>query len=460
MTTMTAPSRAAIYLRQSRDAAGDGLAVERQRQDCVRLAAERGWTVIPGGVLTDNDMSASTGRRRPGYERLLELVDARAVDVVVVWHIDRLTRRLADLVNVIDRTEKASVRIATVAGDLDLSTDAGRLVARILGSVAQGEVERKSTRQKRAGRQAAEAGRPPARRAFGFTNGTQHPAEAEAVRELYRLVLAGMTMVAATRWLNERGFTTTTGKRWDRSSARTMLLNPRNAGLRAYHGEVIGPGTWEPIVDEATWRAARELIADPARYRGQGALRWLGGGLFRCHCGARVRVNYSQHGKRVYQCQARSHLSRSAEPVDALIEQTMVDLLRVPGLLAARVAADEQDGVPELRDRAAALRHRLDQVTTDYADGLLTGRQLKAATEKITDELAEVEGQLAEAGRGSRLGSLLAAADPGQAWLDESDLGVRRSALDALVTVTLLPSKPGRAPFDPATVRIERHARG
>src|SRR5688500_14059474 len=136
-------NRAAIYLRQSRDAAGDGLAVERQRQDCERLAAERGWTVIPGGVLTDNDMSASTGRRRPGYERLLELIDARAVDVVIVWHLDRLTRRLADLVDVIDRTEQASVRIATVAGDLDLSTDAGRLVARILGSVTQGEVERK-----------------------------------------------------------------------------------------------------------------------------------------------------------------------------------------------------------------------------------------------------------------------------------------------------------------------------
>jgi DNA invertase Pin-like site-specific DNA recombinase len=84
--------RAAIYLRQSRDALGDGRAVERQREDCETLAADRGWTVTAS--LTDNDVSASSGKLRPGYQRLLGLVDDRAVDVIVVWHIDRLTRRL------------------------------------------------------------------------------------------------------------------------------------------------------------------------------------------------------------------------------------------------------------------------------------------------------------------------------------------------------------------------------
>jgi site-specific DNA recombinase len=405
-------------------------------------------------VLTDNDMSASNGKVRPGYQRLLGLIDERAVDVVVAWHVDRLTRRLADLVDVIARTERANVRIATVSGDLDLSTDSGRLVARILGSVAEAEVERKSARQRRAARQAAESGRPPARRAFGFTNGAHEPAEAEAVRELYRLVLAGMSMVGVTRWLNERGFTTTTGRRWDRSSARKMLLNPRNAGLRAYRDEIVGPGNWEPIVDEATWRAAREKIADPARTREQHGIRWLGGGLFRCHCGARVRVNYTRHGKRVYQCQASAHLARSADPIDLLVKEQVVGWLRQADLGRLLAEDDSSDEIPALRDQAEALRLRLDQVTDDYAEGLLTGRQLKAATEKITDELTAVEQALAEAGRGSRLGPLLSAPDPGQAWLD-ADLSVQRGALDGIAAVTLLAASPGRAPFDPATVRFD-----
>ncbi len=443
--------RAALYLRQSRDALQDGLAVDRQREDCAKLAAERGWEVT--AVLTDNDLSASNGKHRPGYEELLGMVDAGAVDIIVAWHIDRLTRRLADLENLITRCTDAGVRVATVSGDLDLSTDAGRLVGRILGSVAAGEVERKSARQKRAALQAAESGKPPARRAFGYTNGDHDPREAPALQELYRLVLAGMSMLAATRWLNDHGHTTTTGNQWDRSSTRKMLLNPRNAGLRAHNGEIVAQGTWRPIVDEATWRAVVELVADPSRSRTRNAVRWLGGGLYRCHCGARVRVNYSHHGARVYQCQASAHLSRSADPIDELVEAVVVARLRRADLVDL-LAAETGDDVPALRDQAAAERLRLDQIAADYADGLLTGRQVKIATAKVATRLEQVEAALADAGRSTRLGPLLGAPDPGQAWLN-ADIDIRRAVLDTLAVVTVLAGTIGRAPFDPDTVQIE-----
>ena len=88
------------------------------------------------------------------------MIDSRAVDVVAVWAVDRLVRKLADLEDVIERCENANVRLATVSGDMDLSTDAGRLMGRILASVARGEVERKSARQRRAYQQRAELGHP------------------------------------------------------------------------------------------------------------------------------------------------------------------------------------------------------------------------------------------------------------------------------------------------------------
>ncbi len=444
--------RAAIYVRQSKDATGAGLAVDRQRQDCEKLAADRGWTVV--ATLTDNDLSASSGKHRPGYQELLRLIDAGEIDVLVAWHLDRLMRKLADLESLIVRCEKAGVRVATVSGDIDLSTDAGRLVGRILSSVAQGEVERKSARQKRAALQAAESGRPPARRAFGFTNGDHDPVEAPALAELYGKVLAGMSMLAATRWLNDHGHRTTTGRRWDRSSTRVMLLNPRNAGLRAHRGEVVAAGTWEPIVTEEVFRAVVEKITDPARRGHSGnARRWLGGGLYRCHCGAKCRINYSHHGQRVYQCQRSAHLSRSADPIDDLVSRVIAARLRRPDL-ADILAPDNREDVAALRAEAATLRLRLDQIGTDYADGLLNGRQLHAATERVTEALQRAERALADAGRGSRLAPLLGAADPGQAWFD-ADLPTRQAVLDALATVTVLPGAPGRAPFDPATVGVE-----
>ncbi|HLM05919.1 MAG TPA: recombinase family protein, partial [Blastococcus sp.] len=125
-----------IYARQSLDRTGEGAAVERQVADCQQLAERRGWTVLE--TLTDNDMSASTGKPRPGYQRLLTMMRTRAIDAVVVWHVDRLTRRLVDLEEIITICEATGVRLATVTGDLDLSTDTGRMMARILASVARG----------------------------------------------------------------------------------------------------------------------------------------------------------------------------------------------------------------------------------------------------------------------------------------------------------------------------------
>ncbi|MGZ6827716.1 MAG: recombinase family protein, partial [Mycobacteriales bacterium] len=128
--------RAAIYARQSLDRTGEGAAVDRQVADCQAIADRRDWVVVE--TITDNDMSASTGKPRPGYQRLLSLMRSRSVDAVIVWHVDRLTRRLVDLEEVITICETTGVRLATVTGDLDLGTDTGRMLARILASVARG----------------------------------------------------------------------------------------------------------------------------------------------------------------------------------------------------------------------------------------------------------------------------------------------------------------------------------
>jgi site-specific DNA recombinase len=84
-----------IYARISLDRTGGGLGVERQIEDCTRLAAGRGWTVVD--VLSDNDVSAFTGRRRPAYRGLLERMRSGEVEVVVAWHTDRLRRSPREL---------------------------------------------------------------------------------------------------------------------------------------------------------------------------------------------------------------------------------------------------------------------------------------------------------------------------------------------------------------------------
>jgi len=87
--------RAGVYARISSDREGDGLAIGRQLQDCEELASRRGWRVVDRYV--DQDVSAYSGRLRPEYRRMLGDIESRALDAVVVWHVDRLHRQPKEL---------------------------------------------------------------------------------------------------------------------------------------------------------------------------------------------------------------------------------------------------------------------------------------------------------------------------------------------------------------------------
>jgi len=452
--------RAAVYTRQSVDRAGTGLAVDRQREACERLCAERGWSVER--VLSDNDVSASSGRPRPAFRELLRLVDDRAVDVVVVWHVDRLVRRLVDLEDVIDRCQRAGVRLASVSGDVDLGTDAGRLVARILASVARGEVERKSERQKAAQAQAARQGRRVGgRRPFGYEQDgtTVRPDEAAAVRFGYDAVLHGVPLAAVARDWNDRGLTTGQRRRdgrpspWRADSVRACLLNPRNAGIRAYRGEEVGPAVWPALVPEETFRAVVGILRDPRRRTAPQGARALLTGIARCRCGATVHGGRTVDKVRTYRCSAAyGHVSRQAEPVDEFVGAVVVERLSRPDAWQLLHASPSVD-TDALRTEAQAARVRLEQLAVEFADGDLTAGQLRAATERLRSRIADLDARLADAGRVDLLGPLVGADDVRRAW-DRLGVERQRPVVEALMSVRLLPPGRGARTFDPATVEL------
>jgi hypothetical protein len=391
----------------------------------------------------------------------------RHVDVLVVWHVDRLVRRLADIENVIERCEAAGVKLATVSGDLDLSTDAGRLVGRILASVARGEVERKSARQKAAAQQAARDGVPRlgCPRPFGYDDDrvTPHPVEGKAVAGACSALIAGSTLSAITREWQAAGLTPPqaryrpTRARWARHSVRTILLNPRIAGLASYRGEITGPGKWDALVAEDTWRRVVAILTDGARIPQRG-VRTLLGGLARCTCGAPVVGSANQHGQRVYRCRdAREgggpHVARLAAPADEFVADVTVARLSEPAA-ATRLIEPVRADVAALRAEATGLRRRLANLGRDYALGTITRPVLHAGTEAATARLEQIDGELADAGRTDVLAPLVAAESVQEAW-ETLDTPRRRAVIGRLMTITLHPVGRGARVFDPDTVSIE-----
>src|SRR4051812_13990279 len=99
----------------------------------------------------------------------MRAVQAGELDVVVAWDPDRLHRSPAELEAFIAAVERAGVEVVTVqAGRWDLSTASGKLVARMLGSIARHESDHKSERVRRALQQNAGAGRSHGRVPYGW----------------------------------------------------------------------------------------------------------------------------------------------------------------------------------------------------------------------------------------------------------------------------------------------------
>lgn len=442
--------RCALYLRISLDQTGDQLAIRRQRQDCLKLAEQRGWIVVAEYV--DNSISASDSKKnRPGYNDLVLAYEAGEFDALICWDLDRLTRQPRQLEDWVDRAEQRGLRLVTTSGEADLSTDAGRLFARIKAAVGKAEVERKGARQRRAAQQRAERGLPPMGvRLTGYEpDGAIVAAEGVIVAKVFERFAQGDSLHSLAKWLTEESVATRSGRPWNPSSVRGMLLNPRYCGRAVYQGKETGQlGNWVAIVSEEQWLAVQARLNDPRRKTQQGTDRkHLGSGLYECaECGRKVRA---WSGVR-YRC-PDAHVNRTGTGVDNHVLAMVRERLSRPDLGNLMAPADDDVHKALLLD-AERLRGRLGVIESEYDDGLIDGRRFKVATEKVRAELTVVEGKLARRAM-SAAGGLLLSDDPLKAF-NESSLMMQRAAIDALCSVKLHHHPRGRKNFDEKTVEI------
>jgi site-specific DNA recombinase len=363
---------AGIYARISQDRKS-GAGVARQLADCRALAADRGWTVAEEFV--DNDLSAFRGKRRPEWERLLAAVADRRISVVVAYHPDRLYRRLADLAGFVDVVKGAGAEVATVrAGDIDLASASGRMIAGMLGSAAVYESERIGERVSRAKKERAAQGSPSGGGMVPFgwmpDRVTQNPRQAKALKVAAGNVAAGGSVTAEARRLNAAGFLTSGGRPWDSRSLLRVLKAARIAGLREYQGKVVGPASWPPIIDEETWHRIQVMVdgrRSPSRIQRQPSLL---SGLIACpHCEGPMYLHGAGSRWPTYHCQSttRGGCGRSAvmqHRADARIEREVEAWLATPGVLAAVEPPARVDISGEL-DAIKAKRRDLTERWTD-----------------------------------------------------------------------------------------------
>lgn len=355
----------AIYARISDDRDGNRLGVGRQVADCTARAILDGHKQEAIRQYVDNSISATKRVRRPEYDRMLADMEAGLISPIYVYALDRLTRRPAELEQFMTLADKHDIRLVNIAGEVDLSTSSGRMVARIMGAVASQETDRLGERIQRKILQLVESGQPAGgRRLYGYRWVTGrglviNQAEAKIVREIARRILAkeslhaiagdlndrGVPTASGDAWgvlllrkilknpqgpreqklveqvqaqqaagrsdteivrdLNDRGVALTRSRLWSTNTIRSVMRSPAIAGLVTYHGKIVGKGTWRPILKRERWEDVNRELSAPERLvntRG-GVVRHLLSGLIRCEaCGEPMVVKLGPRRVPRYSC--------------------------------------------------------------------------------------------------------------------------------------------------------------
>ncbi|KRA23720.1 hypothetical protein ASD65_04215 [Microbacterium sp. Root61] len=235
------PLRAAVYLRISEDKKADGLAIERQRGDCIALVEQKGWSLTR--IYSDTVSAYLRDVKRPEYEQMRSDFEAGRFDAIAVYDLDRLTRQPRELEDWIDIAKREGLRIVTANGEADLGTDGGQMYARIKAAVATAEIDRKSARQKRKNQELIDAGKPIlGNRPFGFELDrlTIREPEAQMIRGAVVDVINGASIGEIVRRWNDSGVRPTSKAKdgepakWTHPAVRQILRRQRNAGIMTH----------------------------------------------------------------------------------------------------------------------------------------------------------------------------------------------------------------------------------
>jgi DNA invertase Pin-like site-specific DNA recombinase len=391
-----------IYARVSLKGDKEQRSTDSQVAVCRAVLAERG--LPEGEVFVDDGKSAWNRRvRRPGWEALMARLESGAAGGVIVFDLERFTRRPDDGSRLI---KAAGCGMLVLDSDqvLDLTTASGIKSFRDALAAAEYYSNRLSDRVKRGKAAKARAGEPNgSTRPFGFEDDriTVREDEAAVLRALTDHFLHGDSQDALLDWLGRLGIPTAYGGEWCRTALRQLLTRERNAGQIVYRGSIVGRLPGEPIIDPDTFARVQAKYA--ARRPGRPpSPKYLCSGVAVCgKCGKRMcgrpRKNVKPYDdgedRREYKCSKSSYggcgrITIDQRGLDEAAKELAISILSDPRHAsqieaAAARRADEARDLDALiaADEATALaladrlgRGEMDLARYDAATGPLDRR--------------------------------------------------------------------------------------
>lgn len=296
--------------------------IEEQEADCRALALAQGYTVPDGAVFVDDNISATKGKKRAGFEDLLLGISAGNYDFVLAKEQSRFERSPVDYNRIATVSGVTATRWHTVfEGIYDPAND-DPLIGNVRSAMNASESRRNSKRVTSRNAKTIAAGKPiVTKRPFGFERDgiTIRDSEADAIRVATRMVIEGHSINEIWKGWKARGITPVIPRKellaaekehrepmagqWSPSTIVDVLRRPRNAGHIVHRGDIVQRKAFPGIVSAEEYEALMSILSRPERSVTRSReLRHMLSGVPICGtCGAVLRPT-TVKGKPVYRC--------------------------------------------------------------------------------------------------------------------------------------------------------------
>ena len=407
-------TRVCLYTRISTDEENQPTSLHSQRERLEAFCtAQEGWRI----VAHKHDQATGTKLDRPGLQAALELARLGAIDLLLVYRVDRLSRKVRQLAQLAEELDTCNVVLRSATEPFDTGSAAGRMMLQMLAVFAEFEhatiVDRIAAGIERRAKEGRWfGGRPP----FGYQFSNEQrvlvpdPVKAPVVRrifDLYAIQRLGTRMIAQK--LRDEGAAPPSAG-WGHPAVHWIISNPTYVGKIRWRDQVFD-GIHEPLVDEFTFAKAQAVLrerGEHAKRRGN-ASDFLLSGLLRCgRCGkAYIGMSANGNGGRYhyYACTGRQKYGPKActgerlprEKLEKAVLRQLASVYRDEQLITdalAKATTDAEERRPEFEQQLASIGaeiNRAEQALERYYEAFEQG---KLSAERCEDRLTRLQARL------------------------------------------------------------------
>ena len=402
---------AGVYIRVStEDQAREGFSLGEQEEKLLQLCKFKELEVYK--VYKDAGISAKDMEHRPQFQEMLKDMKEGKINYIVAYKLDRITRSVRDLEELISVLEQYNCFLLCDRDDVNTSTANGRFFVRMLTVLSQLEIEILSERTKFGLNGAIKSGHIPGQRPFGYTKSEDKKmivdnATRPYVEKIFDMYLEGKSFQQIANYFKENNIYPK--KKWRDTTIQKIIDNKIYMGdyeqyKRIGKQENLEPITYmnvvEPIISRAKWEECQRQKERNQRTYTRDRIYTFFQRLKCPECGRIMKCKGSGGTKRKYMyytCE-HCHINFNENHVEELLESFIYDLLEydmavkkffLPILEDKNSKIDTNSIDKEIR----SLGKQRGRIKQAYIKGIVEMDDFKEDYKLIEDKLANLEGK-------------------------------------------------------------------